>query len=543
MSRPSTATPLLSGQTESPQSETPVTAPASSLDELIEHCIGDFGWAQFLQASLISLSRAFDAQQTFVSVFTNADPTWHCTSSLCNSAADLCQLPRNSWTWDMPMDTSIVSDWSLECASSIVRGLPASSFFFGSLAGGFILPTLADSTSLGRKNMLLLSCLLMSLASLFAAASTNIWMYSVLRIVCGFGRASVGTCALVLSTELVGKRRRGQVGVLTFLFYSFGYLSLPFIAYLNKGSSWRSIYLWTSIPAIIYCLLLHFLVRESPRWLFLQGRKEEFVATLNSIGNRKSLTAGNLSEIDAIEQESSDTDIYSAIKILFKKGWAIGRLFTVMVVGFGICIVYYGMSLGNGSLGSDLYLNVTLNALSELSAALATFFLIRRLSRKGSILGFSIVSGVCSCTLMITSISNISGSSNNNKDHIHYTESGWISTSWLQIGTKILSFFSSSMAIHVLHIYALELFPTCVRNSAMAMAREAFILAGVISPMLVAAGRENEVLLYGVFALAIVFCGSFVTFLPETKGSSICDTMDEEEHRVMATKTSKNLVC
>lgn len=239
MSSPSTTTPLLSGQTESTQSETPTTAPASSLDDIIERSIGDFGWAQFLQVCLVSMTRVFDAQQTFITVFADADPTWHCTSSSssssCKSEADLCQLPINSWAWDMPTDTSIVSDWSLECASSVIRGLPASSFFLSCLAGGFVLPALADSSSLGQKNMLLLSCLLMALASLVTATSTNIWMYSALNFVCGFGRASVGTCTLVLLTESDGKRRRGQlVGILSFLFFTFGYLSLPAIAYLNK---------------------------------------------------------------------------------------------------------------------------------------------------------------------------------------------------------------------------------------------------------------------------------------------------------------------
>lgn len=145
MSSPSTTTPLLSGQTESTQSETPTTAPASSLDDIIERSIGDFGWAQFLQVCLVSMTRVFDAQQTFITVFADADPTWHCTSSSsssCKSEADLCQLPINSWAWDMPTDTSIVSDWSLECASSVIRGLPASSFFLGCLASGFVLPHL-----------------------------------------------------------------------------------------------------------------------------------------------------------------------------------------------------------------------------------------------------------------------------------------------------------------------------------------------------------------------------------------------------------------
>lgn len=517
MDHHSTTDPLLSGETPA------ATAPVTSLEEIIERCIGDFGWAQFLQVFLVSLSWAFDAQQTFISVITDANPTWHCTDySLCNSLTDICQLPKTSWTWDMPMDTSIVSDWSLECTSSLIRGLPASCFFIGCLVGGLILATLADSSSLGRKNMLLLSCLLMSLAGLITATSTNIWMYSALRFVSGFGRASVGTCALVLSTELVGKRRRGQVGILGFLFFTFGFLSLPAIAYLNRGSSWRSIYLWTSIPTILYCALFHFLGRESPRWLFLQGHKEKFMATIKSISSRStSFTMRNFPEIVYVEHDSSKGDLYSAIKILLDKKWAIRRLLGVMVVGFGIGLVYYGMPLGVGSLGFNLYLNVTLNALSELPASLATFFLIGKLNRKGSVLGFCILSGVCNvmcCVLMNTSIS---------------TKSRWISSSLLQIGAESVSFFGVCTAFNILLIYTLELFPTCVRNSAMSMVRQALVLGGVFSPVLVAAGRQNGVLSYGVFGVTIVFCGLFVMFLPETKGTSICDTMDEEEHKVI----------
>ena len=107
--------------------------------------------------------------------------------------------------------------------------------------------------------------------------------YSALRLVRGFCRVTIGTSALVLTTELVGKRWRGQVGMMGFFTFTVGFLSLPAIAYLNRVSSWRSLHLWTSIPGILYSMLVHFFVRESPRWLFLHGRKEEAVATLKSL--------------------------------------------------------------------------------------------------------------------------------------------------------------------------------------------------------------------------------------------------------------------
>ncbi|KAG7941969.1 hypothetical protein I3843_16G075800 [Carya illinoinensis] len=410
-----------------------------SLDSIIESVIGNFGLPQFLQAVL----------QTFISVFTDAHPTWHCTQlgdESCNSASNICNLPTNSWAWDLPADTSILSEWNLECAASFVPGLPASSFFTGCLVGGLVLATLADS-SLGRKNMLLLSCLMMSLSSLLTVIfSTNIWIYSALKFLCGFFRSAIGTCALVLSTELVGKRWRGQVGVVGFFCFALG------------GSSWRSLYLWSSIPGIFYSILL-----------FVNGREEEAVATLKSIASTHHDSSNwNFSGM-CFEQETCNANLYSTVKILVAKKWALRRLSAVMVIAFGVGLVYYGMPLGLGNMAFNLYLGVTFNALSELPSAL-----------KNSIIVFTTLSGVCSIIL--------------------------------QIGLELVSFFSASTV----------LFPTCVRNSATSMTREALVLGGV----------KDGLASFGVFGLAIGCCGMFAACLPETRGGTLCDTMEEEENKL-----------
>ncbi|CAL5409052.1 unnamed protein product [Camellia sinensis] len=567
LSRTESETPSGIRRVEGDEKYIPPSSSSSTLDETIEQCLGDFGWAQFFQAALVSVAWVFDAQQTFVSVFTDAQPTWHLTTTTGggDTMMMICQLPRNSWAWDMPIDTSIISEWSLECAGSIMTGLPASSFFMGCLTGGFILATLADSSSLGRKNMLLLSCLLMSLAGLSTVFfSTNIWIYSALSFVSGFGRSTIGTCALVLSTELVGKRWRPQVGIIGFICFTLGFLSLPAIAYFNRGSSWRLLYLWTCVPAIFYCVLFHFLALESPRWLFLRGRKQEFLATLKTLATpakRSSMTTSiddddddDIEQVQVVEEESckdkdkaKDKDdvvvvvggvyLYSAMKMLLEKSWALKRLLAVMVIGFGIGMVYYGMPLGVGSLALNLYLSTTFNALSELPASLVTFLLVGRLNRKGSLLGFTTLSGMCSvmCSFLVVVMRSSDDDYNNNNNGQGQGDK-MMTSSWcwwwkgFQIGLEMISFFSACTAFNVLLIYTIELFPTCVRNSAMSMVRQALVLGGVFSPVLVAAGRNNSGLLsYGVFGVTIGLCGLFVTFLPETRGHTICDTMDEEE--------------
>ncbi|CAN4095070.1 unnamed protein product [Withania somnifera] len=433
-----------------------------SLDDAIELCIGDFGWSQFVQAILVSLAWVFDAQQSFISVFTDAHPTWHCTNnSSCQISKNICELPKDtSWGWDLPTCTSIVSDWSLECRSSVITGLPASSFFMGCLVGGFLLCTLADS-SFGRKNMLVLSCLIMSITGCITALSNNVWMYSALRFLSGFGRATIGTCSLVLSTELVGRKWRGHVGIISFLCFTFGFISLPGIAYLNKGNSWRVVYLWTCVPAVLYAILVHFFVYESPRWLYLRGHKEEFVKTLKSNANpatRCNLTSGFFETfITDLESNKSvsvshDLDLYSAIKLLIGKG---------------------------------------------------------KMNRRGSLLGFSLLSGICSLGCALVERSE--------------------RLKWFQMGMEMVSFFGACTAFNFLLIYTLELFPTCVRNCAVSMVRQSLVVGGALSPQLVALGRNNGLFSYGIFGVCCATFGLFTVWLPETKGRILCDTMDEEE--------------
>ncbi|KAL4597776.1 hypothetical protein ACB092_11G013500 [Castanea dentata] len=434
--------------------------------------IGYFGWAQFLQALLVSSAWIFDGQQTFITVFTDANPTWHCTSDQlnCNSVSNICNLPNNSWAWDLPAYTSIISEWNLECSHSIITGLPASSFFVGCLVGGIVLATLADS-SLGRKNMLFLSCQTMSLSSLFTVFSTNIWVYSALKLVCGFCRSTIGTSALVLTAELVGKRWRGQVGVTGFLCFTIGFLSLPALAYLNRVSSWRSLYLWT------YPRNLVFYVKEA-------------VATFRRIAppSHSSYLTLSFSEVSFEQETWNNGNVYSTIKMLVQKRWAFRRLLLVMVIAFGIGMVYYGMPLGLGNLSFNLYLS---------------------LNRKISVLAFTMISGIFSVMCALK---------------------GQLWTRF-QIGLEIISFFSACTACNVLLIFTIELFPTCVRNSATSMVRQAIVFGGVFSPMLLAAESKDGISFYVVFGLVIGCCGLFAVCLPETRGRALFDTMDEEEHK------------
>ncbi|KAL0928014.1 hypothetical protein M5K25_002247 [Dendrobium thyrsiflorum] len=470
-----------------------------------------------LLPALAAFAWIFDAQQAFISIFSDASPPWHCTSSACSPSSTPCNFPSSSWSYSLPSHISTISDFSLYCVSPVLLGLPASSFFAGCLFGGLLLATMADS-QLGRKNTLVLTTLSMSIASVLTAFAPNFAAYTVFRFVSGFARANISTSAFVLSSELVPRRHRDQISILNFFFYTIGFLSLPAIAFLNKTSSWRSLYLYTSIPCFFYSIILHFSMKESPRWLLIKGRTEEAIETLKNLTFTEKQSFSDLTEIENIgAAAAAENNIFSAARILWEKPWAVRRLAAISAVSFGVGIVYYGMPLSLGNLTANLYLSTALNAVAELPSSLAAFLIARWMKRRSSMVAFTMVSGICSlvCTVMAGG-------------------------GWLEMAAELGSFFAACTAFDLMIIYSAELFPTCVRNSAIAVVRQVVVIGGAVAPVMVAAGRRRKFLSFGLFGIMIFFGGLFAGFLPETKGCGISDTMEEEEIKEIAARNTRS---
>ncbi|KAJ3705099.1 hypothetical protein LUZ61_008804 [Rhynchospora tenuis] len=485
----------------------------SSIDDLIESCMTGPRMTHLLPALLVGLARLFDAQQTFISVFTDEEPTWHCKNpkdAACASSSSPCNLDRSSWAWDAPIDSSVVSEWDLKCSAPALISLPTSAFFMGCFIGGLLISTLADSV-LGRKRLLVISCLVMSMAGICAVLSPNIWIYASLRFVSGFARGSVGTCVLVLCTELVRKEWRKFVSVFSFVCFTLGFVSLPLIAYLCRMSSWRFMYIWTSVPFLCYVILVNFFAQESPRWLLVRGRKDEAIQTLKKLA----ALSGNVinpsfTNLQCFDESACETGVLSTMKMLWDRKWAMRRLTAIMIVSFGVGLVIYGMPLNVGSLGSNIYLSVAFNALAEFPSSLVTFFLVGKMNRRSSVLVLTTISGIFSLCCIV-----------NNE----------IIAAKIQLVLEVLSYFSTCTCRNIILIYSTELFPTCVRNSALALIRQALVLGGVLAPVLVVKGRENKFWSFGIFGLVICCCGFFTLCLSETRGTRICDTMEEEEYK------------
>ncbi|CAI0447157.1 unnamed protein product [Linum tenue] len=293
------------------------------------------------------------------------------------------------------------------------------------------------------------------------------------------------------------------------------------IAYANRYSSWRLLYIWTSIPSIIFCILSYPFVTESPRWLLLRGHRHQaahVLATLSSpftLRRSKTCSHNNNNNNTNIPEEPTTTNIAAApsssVKQLLGRRWARQRLAVVTVLALGTGLQFFVLLLGVGNLHHlSLYLGVALNGLLDVPAYALTFLLIETRGRRPVLLASCLTSGLCSFAYVA-----VGG------------EVGVV-----KVVVELGALFCVCMAFNVLVIYTMELFPTSVRNTAAAVGRQAIMVGAVISPLLVAGGRrKGDLVSYGAAGVVVVLCGLGVVWLPETKGLAISDTLDEQESR------------
>ena len=373
---------------------------------------------------------------------------------------------------------------------------------------------LADA-NLGRKKSVVISCILTSATSFLTSFSSNLYIYAFLRFANGFARSGIGICCLVLSTEVVGRKWRGQIGQYGFVFFTIGFLSLPLIAYLSR-TSWRNVYRIISILPLPYSLLILFFVSESPRWLLVRGRGGEALDVLNKFArlNGKQLPP-NLRLVNPA-RVLDPVGAVSRRKSLWSTWWAAKRMVMVMVAGFGVGFVYYGVQLNVENLSLSLYLTAAINALMEIPAVFIGSFLLGFSTRRLLFSGSIGLAGV-SCIVCIF----FSGGRRRREEKS--------TGSWLQLSIEAFGFMAAALAFNVLYIYCVELFPTNVRNFAVSMLRQALMLGASITPLLVVVGRLNPARSFLIFGLLSVVSGVLGMCLPETKDAPLYETLEQQE--------------
>ncbi|CAJ0932028.1 unnamed protein product [Ranitomeya imitator] len=373
--------------------------------------------------------------------------------------------------------TSISSEWSLVGAQAYKVSAASSVFFGGVLVGVVSFGHLSDR--FGRKRVYVTGLALDVVFSLLNASSPSFIIFLLTRFIVGIMNGGMSLVAFVLLNECIGATYWALAGSLSSLCFALGIAQFALIGYFVRW--WRILALVVNVQgAAIFLLSLW--IPESPRWLYTQGHLHKAQDALLYLGR------WNCSKPKPFSLTPP------------REG--------VCPTGFVCSLVYYGLTLGTGDLGGNVYFNLALSGLAEVPAYPLCMYLInhRSFGRRRSLCGFLSLAGAA--CLIIIAVPKPKGPLR------------WVNSRTLSLLGKLCI----SASFNIVYIYTSELYPP-PRSRGMGVCSMFSRVGGIIAPFVPGLRSVQWSLPYVVFGLSGVSAGLLSLLLPETLNCPLPETL------------------
>jgi MFS transporter, SP family, arabinose:H+ symporter len=180
--------------------------------------------------------------------------------------------------------------------SSIQEGWAYSSLLFGCILGAAVTGRMTDIW--GRRSVLVVVAVVFAFTSVWSALADNLNGLVMARIAGGLAVGGASTVAPMFISEVSPANYRGRMVSMYQLFIVTGILISYLINYLLHDigeDNWRWMFASGAVPSIVLLIMLIF-VTDTPRFLYLKGKKEKAFEVLVRIGG-KELAKKELEEI------------------------------------------------------------------------------------------------------------------------------------------------------------------------------------------------------------------------------------------------------
>ncbi|XP_068969107.1 organic cation transporter protein [Bombus flavifrons] len=513
-----------------------------NLEELMMH-LGEFGKYQCWQFCLHILGALTAGLHMLTLLTVAAVPPHTCnvprstfptesfnfTSSTWNSSIAFDDVPRavdachyldannvtkecDSWTYDTEyFQSSRGMEWNFVCSQRWMGAAAQSSYMFGVFIGAVTLGSLADKY--GRKIIFYVSAVAQLVFGVTVALVNKYYLFLILRFLYGiFGSAGAYITGFVLTMELVGATKRTVCGIMFQLAFAVGFMLVAVWGAVIKDRTWLQI-----VYGLHSVLLIGhwWLMDESPRWLWAQGRVSEALTIirkgLKMNGNNVDIDTGKLISEGKIRQmDQEEQGSYGALD-LFKTPNLRKKTLNVCLNWFANSIVYYGLSLNAGNLVGNPFLMLFLSGLVELPSYLLMCFLMDRTGRRCLVSTFMLIGGVC--CIIASSI-----------------PTGTDTAATIIVTIVLFGKACIAGSFAVIYNYTAELFPTVVRNTALGIGSMCARFSGALTPLIMLLDSLNPKVPAVLFGFVALVSGFLSLYLPETVNQPMPETIEDGEN-------------
>ncbi|XP_022197844.2 organic cation transporter protein [Nilaparvata lugens] len=512
------------------------------LESLMSH-IGEFGsyqWRQFLllilgatTAGLHMLSVVTvaavpehrcaipDLDENSTNYFDNSDLFALWIPTLSNGNQDPCHYidyntneteSCSKWMYDTTYyKSSRGMEWNFVCANRWKSAVTQSSYMFGVFTGAVTLGSMADKY--GRKIIFYISAIFQLLFGVGVAFVPEFYSYLVVMFFYGlFGSAGSYITGFVIAMEIVGPSKRTAVGLTFQGMFALGVMLVAL---------WGALIPDRVILQVVYglhslMLVGHWwLIDESPRWLWSQGRYLEAVTIIEKaikinggvdteLDKTKFLSGRKYANVNQEQQTYSVLDMFRTPKLRLKS-------LNTGLNWFANSLVYYGLSLNAGKLFGNPYLVLFILGLVEIPSYFVSTALLDRTGRRCLTSTFMLLGGLaCMAAALIPRVSDLGS----------------------MLATAVVFFgkFCISASFAIIYNYSAELFPTVIRNTAMGVGSMCARFSATLTPLISLMDSFDPRVPTVVFATVALVSGALTLLLPETMNKPMPQSLDDGEN-------------
>ncbi|MBO5547970.1 MAG: MFS transporter, partial [Candidatus Methanomethylophilaceae archaeon] len=370
----------------------------------------------------------------------------------------------------------------------------------------------AISDRIGRRAVILYTLLIYSIGSFLCGLATDYWTLLLFRFITGFGLGGELPAASTLVSEISPIKSRGRNVIILESFWAWGWIAASMVAFLViPAFGWRMAFFVGALPAL-FAALLRFKVPESPRYLEVNGKREEAERIVEELER----SAG----VESVKDDTPSKGIekrpwYEEFKMLWKRE-NLRSTAVLWVIWFGINFGYYGFVLWTPSLLTDQGFDIVksfgftvIMCIAQLPGYFSAAYLVERWGRKPTLIVYFF--GTAAAAWFF----------------------GHADSEMTILLAGCLLYFFALGAWGCVYSYTPEVYPTDVRGSgtgwASAFGRIGAFIAPFIVPILYSSfGTEyGFVLVFAVLSAAFAMVAIVIAiFGRETKGMSLRDTSE-----------------
>ncbi|XP_063222838.1 organic cation/carnitine transporter 2-like [Bacillus rossius redtenbacheri] len=374
----------------------------------------------------------------------------------------------------------------------------------GEIAGNFVMGQLGDR--FGRRPILF-GCLALLITTRLASglSSGNHALFLAATLVGSVPSSTVFQTPLILGIEISAMDQRSMIALLQACGWTAGMCLMPLVFWALSGE-WTSFMVVTTLPCAIYLLAFRWFP-ESPRWLASTGRISACVEAIRAMArtNGTHVSEAALAKLRTLSKARSDSH---SLLALFSS-WRLAKNSVLVILNWTVGeLMYYILTTNVTNISGNPFTNFFWQSLVELPGCVLGRILSEKLGRRWTQAGVFVVATVAQIVIIFISSST--------------------RTAHLVMPLVTVVKLAVTIASYSGYLQAMEVFPTCIRQTGCSMGSLVSGLLGTLGPYIIYLGAvTHERYTYVVMAALTLFGALVATLMPETLGQELPETLED----------------